>query len=938
MSRKNKKKKSKNKGNARFGRERRPLNAATPSQSNPQDPKQNEATPLPWENLKKADLGKGFPTVYCRYKAATNRFVAYLIEQCPSVMGQREGSSNDNYAIDSLMEASDMLANTVHTIDRYVLSDLKLAIRIRSKVARSVYGGGDIGHKYFLDVLIYCWSVLNALPKVPTVIKEGEDSSDVDGGRKNMFETLAEEDNEDDEDSADAEDDVRMFPPAPVERPSLLPQPLTLDELMKSDERADSILFLLELERNMEAVVMQYGYVASSFEFSLGICCPGSAIVKKLLGAAVVTSMAIEQVRRHEMALMIHHEHLTTPYRVLATVFFPEITREVMATVREHAEGSCTEKDVTVYLGDCIECYFRTASDQYNRKDEITQEFCDKWEVNPTGTKEMEQYFWAIHACVNYELGMGSKTEDGDLDERQQMSDGVLPEPYSWFRGMPAIGGDRAIHHTLRLLQGFRNAIHNSPRDCLPMPIRGFFGKFPWIPRKRKIRDLDGLLMTDILPGWTEMFFRGVLEETKLPREDELCPLIGLMRTYVAESEKPVSWSIVFGIHAMLTAILEVEPIFDKLVQVGKQVFKNYFSQLEWARKLLCIDHKANSPVPMPDSWCQNFDSVRSLENFSQPSFGNRMLWNPLCAGSILSYLCYYGNLELGCHMIDCNSQLRIVLYLYHALLENSILSKGKALVLDMLYDRFRHSKAIWGGSTLPKRGEIVRRFWFCFGKDFIDSRRLSDDANQTIRAMQLGKPLTKTAHASSPPSRLDKRRVVPIKVSEVSKSYRRICHRDFHDVVDTHHTPQERREYEGTDFYRFAVRANDTIDAMKDEEFLLSMNLISCGAVVEQFVDNLGRTMQWEQKIFEPTAPKGSRGPKERRQFLIFVFAQYLLGALDFAKDPYNFEFLDVPLGKASSSFQTKFFTGLNPQNLIWFDGRNKSKNRKTTTHFSTI
>jgi hypothetical protein len=45
------------------------------------------------------------------------------------------------------------------------------------------------------------------------------------------------------------------------------------------------------------------------------------------------------------------------------------------------------------------------------------------------------------------------------------------------------------------------------------------------------------------------------------------------------------------------------------------------------------------------------------------------------------------------------------------------------------------------------------------------------------------------------------------------------------------------------------------------------------------------------------------------QRQGYAYVFAQYLLGDLDFADDPFRYTFLEVPLGEASSHFMSMYF-----------------------------
>jgi len=112
-------------------------------------------------------------------------------------------------------------------------------------------------------------------------------------------------------------------------------------------------------------------------------------------------------------------------------------------------------------------------------------------------------------------------------------------------------------------------------------------------------------------------------------------------------------------------------------------------------------------------------------------------------------------------------------------------------------------------------------------------------------------------------------------------------------------------------------VHTNDTLDAIEDEQTLLSLNLPSCSAVVEQFVNSIGRILQWEPFLIE-SALRIEGG--DQRQGFFYLFAQFLLGALDFADDPSSYNFLQVPLGTASSHFMAMYFGRLSIEKVRWF------------------
>ena len=862
-------------------------------------------------------------TVYSRYKKATNRFVDYMAKARPSEM---EASAN------SLMAASDALANTDHDMERSILNDLKLAIRVRTRVAKSVYDGGDEGHKYFLEVLTYCWSVLNSLPKTATKEKKDYivDSAVVseEEGPSNPYDALAEDDQEED---VASEEEENIFPSEPVKRPSLPKgsEPLSLDELIYSDERHDAILFLLSLNEIMGNIAGLYRTsVLVNFVDYQEHGYPDSTIVGKLVEAAAATNLAIQQVQQLEMDLEFHHEHLNTPYRVIATVVFPTMAQQLMAIVRQHSrKEGCTEKDVAIYLGDCLESCFRDPNDPNNRKEKIAIDFCNKWQVDMIARGKFLKHFNYMQFSMVQEVPIGQEKSPQIQAELKRVANGQIFHSHSWIKTMPWIGGDRAIHHTLRLLQGFRDVIRKIPKFQRIEPNRGHFGKSPWVANAlpgTKIRDLDELFMTDIMAKWVMICRQGIIGAvSKLPFEDEICPLFGLMRKYVLELQKPVSWSITFGFHAMLTAILEVEPLLDKLAEVSKGVFDAFFKQIEWAKAQAAVNSESFPNSNICKSVASGLTDMAFLQNLGlTTAFGERALWNPLCAGTIFSFLNYFGNYNGGCTMIDHHGQLRITLHLFHALLANGILKTGEIPMLDCLYDGFRNSKAIWSGRSLPQKGEFVQRFWTCMGNNAVDAARVSEEAKNAIQGV-LQAPNTNTVRPRSSmknTTRRDKKNHVPIEASELSKSFRRICHRDFHDVVDRYHTPEQRRKHKDTEAYRFRVNANDTMDAIKDEQMLMSLNFSVCGVFIEQFVIALGERLQWGSLLKDSYAA-GKVGKNDERRAFLFAFAENLLGALDFCDDPFEYTFMDQPLGKASSEFMVDYFTRQMDSSLtLWF------------------
>ena len=76
-------------------------------------------------------------TVYSKYKVATKRFLDYMLNYCPQ-------EDKTDKGVNFLFSAVNLMVETKHSMEPAVLSDLKLSILLRSRVASSVFGGGDV--------------------------------------------------------------------------------------------------------------------------------------------------------------------------------------------------------------------------------------------------------------------------------------------------------------------------------------------------------------------------------------------------------------------------------------------------------------------------------------------------------------------------------------------------------------------------------------------------------------------------------------------------------------------------------------------------------------------------------------------------------------------------------------------------------------------------
>lgn len=597
---------------------------------------------------------------------------------------------------------------------------------------------------------------------------------------RNRFEAL------NDEDIDEEEDDEEIFPSRRVPRPEPQPEPMSLDNLMRLDDRNDITLFLLSMDELMKAVSEQFIGVAKQVVANKKQQLPGTAIVENLMEAAIGANMAIQQMQRLEMDFETQHPHISTPYRMLSTFVLPEIIEHITKIARKHGEETCLEKDISLFLGDCLECYFRTKSDPENKSNVVVQDFCKRFKINSTGSTQIQDIFLGLHQMSIAEVPVSSEVEMN----KRMMAECRKVDPnfgsHRWIpRNMKFIDGDRAIHHTLRLLQSFGSVVKDTDADKKIEACKGFFGSSPWRSgRSRKIhKDLDELLMADILPQWFLLCRNVILGKAILPRQNEISALWVCMKNFFDNPTKPVSWSCVFAVHAMLTAILETDKVERNITDLSKQIFDMFFAQVDKAR-----DVKKKEPDSLESkNFGRNMATVEFLKNLGLPVFGDRAIWNPLSGGTIFSYLAIFGNVEAGCCLIDNRAQLRIILHLYHALRVNNIIRKGKIPFLDILYDAFKNSRAIWEG-PLPKKGQFVERFWVSFGSSRGYAAEMAEKSREMMEAASVSRQNPFGNYRS------DRRQMRPIEAEELATSFRHICNRDFHDVVDKYHTPEQRQ------------------------------------------------------------------------------------------------------------------------------------------------
>jgi len=167
----------------------------------------------------------------------------------------------------------------------------------------------------------------------------------------------------------------------------------------------------------------------------------------------VAANLSIQQVSTLEQQLAADHPHMNTVYRLFAVLVLPDLTQGLTKTALEHSPlaRNFKEADAIEYLGDCLECGFRSPSDPVNRHQTISAELFKKWqlpEVNLSGF-EAEQ----IKQLVIFEVPL--KQEKVMSRRCMELASSFGLKSGSWLPKAAFTGGsDRPIAHTIRLLQG----------------------------------------------------------------------------------------------------------------------------------------------------------------------------------------------------------------------------------------------------------------------------------------------------------------------------------------------------------------------------------------------------------------------------------------------------------------------------------------------------
>ena len=347
-------------------------------------------------------------------------------------------------------------------------------------------------------------------------------------------------------------------------------------------------------------------------------------------------------------------------------------------------------------------------------------------------------------------------------------------------------------------------------------------------------------------------------------------------------------------------------------------------AQNSYFRFIEQVEIQSSKTFPHCPHWNSNLATLRKLRELAtvvgQPCTVNseeRALWNPLCAGMFLTYITYFASIRVSSTMLDMSWQLRFLLHLHNALKERNLVQKDIPLI--RILDRsFASVRAIWQGCK-PKRGEFVKWWWVSFGvkpliaKQEHESAKKSYDMGYTVTRADMLKGFTFRLHAT------------PIDADDFSRSFRRVCVRDFSELrgqMDTK-TPAVL----DSSVKEHLDRVNDSLEAISSESDLLSLNLVSVSFVVNDFVYFMSQRMGWDAiidsmgassstKLVDDDDPKLKTKRIIRRGAACRFLSHEILRLLDFCDD------LDgTPEAKHAAQLLVEYFSKIPLSELSFYN-----------------
>lgn len=678
-------------------------------------------------------------------------------------------------------------------VPRSLLETLNTTIEGRT-LFENIYGAdsSDKGHKHMLEVLLYCKRALAASREKTKVFKHlvkeiqwrknnrvgvqdyalvvtDVDTSDGDNyeatkeeekiemdrfaNRFAAFASIYDDEEEGDDDDAGRENEVETIiqerkngiDSAPISEETDI---FTIEEdLIKGSDRLQACSFLHTMEYLLEVVAGHYVMLKNDATATK------SSDLNQLMQCAMVANTCMYSVQRAEANLIIDYPYLSSIYHVLAVVFLPSAFFEqvLLSSAPDNVRAKCDKATMIKFLGDIVECCFHNKGNE-PRVEELKRKFAKKTGLMQQQVDQLTMY---VQTMTNIEI---QSSMEANIDQNRSMSRifqeecGLDMKSHQWLQQHQYIGGKRSILNTIRWLQ---TILHISDNQTKLISIPGFFGTL-WNEKENLADsiqgDLDELLCGSILPElleWcktrraqtkrtTDGYVASHVLDLISPYTSQTIPIISMLRNHMKSNQNaPVPAHLAFGIHCILTSIIEL--------QGGDDVARHAIhAEKSWNRlfQQLKQNTREESETPNHFSFFLNIGRFGKLDILPTPigdqstAISARMaFFNPLMAGSYLLFANYVIGMGLGTATVDSIGQLRFVMHLYNALQKTGML--GDLPLLKEADIVFKDTKALWILKDKPTQGEFSKRFLMTWGYS-------AQAASNFVKDLETGKPKKK--------------------------------------------------------------------------------------------------------------------------------------------------------------------------------------------------
>jgi hypothetical protein len=492
--------------------------------------------------------------LYDQYKNATQRVKETLQRLCPSALFHDR--------VHDFVRGADHIAEKALQVPAKLLQDLKTAIRVRQRVAEAFPEGGDEGHAYFVQVLNYCYYMLKPLQdgdgqQARRHMESGQTKKQEGGeeaGLNNRFDILTVEEDEEEDEETDEDNYANI---GPVSRPPEPENPYSIShDLVRGSDRFQACIFLDNLDKLMSFNVDQYRLLKAAMRErpKRSHNLPPEVMVQ-LMKATVTANASMNQARHLEEVLCAENPHISSFYRVIALVLFVKFIAELKAVVLQLSpkKEEFPVHGALEYVSNCLENCFRESSEA---RDKLTKDFAKEWVVDVNVITLFERM---IEEAVMVEGPLLSNQRS----QRRRIFDLSTIAQHSWLKELRFIGGTRSIVHTHRLLQLLSDLYdRNMISKRLKFRMKeGPFGR--QFDEKEKMATqiaghLDDFFVAEVMPELLSCCGWGLLSCIN-EMDEELLPLIPMIRSFLSNKDAPLHVSLTFGLHVLLTSVFELQ-------------------------------------------------------------------------------------------------------------------------------------------------------------------------------------------------------------------------------------------------------------------------------------------------------------------------------------------------------------------------------------------